>query len=50
MGIKISPKVPWCYLEVKYEEAEVHRSTIMQDSRDNEKTNKTADWRPFWIL
>ena len=36
---------------VKYEEAEVDRSAIMQDFRDNEeKTIKMADWRPFWIL
>ena len=33
---------------VKYEEAEFHKSAIMQDFRDNEK--KMADWRPFWIL
>ena len=35
---------------VKYEEAEVHRSAIMQDFRDNVKKIKMADWQPFWIL
>ena len=30
---------------VRYEEAEVQRSAIMQDFRDNEK--KIADWRLF---
>ena len=35
---------------VKYEEAEVRRSGIMQDFRDNEKKIEMADWRPFWIL
>ena len=32
MGIKMSQKIPWCY-----EEAEVHRSAIIQDFRDHEK-------------
>ena len=33
---------------VKYEEAEVYRSAIMQDIRDNEKKKiKMADWQPF---
>ena len=31
MGIKMSPVVSYVY--VKYEEAEIHRPTIMQDSR-----------------
>ena len=31
---------------VKYEEAEVDRSAIMQDFRDNEKKKLKADWRP----
>ena len=36
---------------VKYEEAEVERSAIMQDFRDNAKKQlKMADWRLFWIL
>ena len=35
---------------VKYKEAEVHRSAIMQDFQDNEKKIKEAEWRPFWIL
>ena len=36
---------------VKYEEAEVHRSAIMQDFRDNKNFFfLMADWRPFWIL
>ena len=34
---------------VKYEEADVHRSAIMQDFRDNEE-KQMADWRPFWTL
>ena len=41
MGIKMSPKILVvfdCY--VMYEEAEVHRSAIMQDFRDNEKKIK----------
>ena len=37
MGIKKSPKIPWCYLMAMYEEAEAHKSAIMQDFRDNEK-------------
>ena len=38
MGIKMSPKNPpvVCDGYVKYEEAEVHRSAIMQDFRDND--------------
>ena len=38
MGIKMSPKNPpvVCGGYVKYEQAEVHRSAIMQDFRDNE--------------
>ena len=35
---------------VKYEEAEVDRSVIMQDFRDNEgRKLKIADRQPFWI-
>ena len=34
---------------VKYEEAEIHKSAIMQDFRDSE-TKKIADWQPFWIF
>ena len=44
---KNSPVV--CDGYVKYDEAEVDRSAIMQDFRDNEK-KIMADWRPFWIL
>ena len=41
MGIKMSPKIPPVVSDgyVKYEEAGVHRSAIMQDFRDNEKEN-----------
>ena len=36
---------------VKYEEAEVDISAIIQDFRDNEKTRlKKAASLPFWIL
>ena len=36
---------------VKYERAEVLRSAIMQDFRDNEENKiEMADWQPFWIL
>ena len=36
---------------MKYEEAEVDRSAIMQDFRDSEKNKlKMVEWRPFWIL
>ena len=35
---------------VKYEEAEIHRSAIIQDFRDSEKKIKMTDWRPFWIF
>ena len=52
MGIKMSPKNLPVLSDgyVKYEEAEVHRSAIMQDFQDNEKKNKMADRRPFWNL
>ena len=33
---------------MKYEDAEIHRSAIMQDFRDSEK--KMADWQAFWIF
>ena len=41
MGIKLSQKkTPVVYDGyVKYEEAEIHRSAIMQDCQDNEKKN-----------
>ena len=40
-----------CARYVKYEEAEVGRSAIMQDFRENEKKKKKmTDWQPFWIL
>ena len=36
---------------VKYEEAEIDRSAIMQDFRNNGKKQlKMVDWRIFWIL
>ena len=35
MGIKMSQKMVLSDGYVKYEEAEVHRSAIMQDFRDN---------------
>ena len=37
---------------VKYEEAEIHRSAIMQDFRDSgeKKYKKMADWQPLWIF
>ena len=38
MGIKMSPKM-LSDGYVKYEEAEVHRSAIMQDFQDNRKNN-----------
>ena len=45
-----SPGVIRWLCEVQwYEEAEVHRSAIMQDFRDNEK-KKMADWRPCRLL
>ena len=34
---------------VKYEEAEIHRSAIMQDFRVSKK-KKVDDWQPFWIF
>ena len=41
MGIKMSQKNPPVVYDgyVKYEEAEIHKSAIMQDFRDNEKKN-----------
>ena len=37
---------------VKYEEAEIHRSAIMQDFRKKKKKKKKkiADWQPFGIF
>ena len=40
---------------VKYQEAEIHKSAIMQDFPDSEKKKKKkkkkmADWQPFWIF
>ena len=38
MGIKMSQKIPQCYDGyVKYEEAEIQRSAIMQDFQDKKK-------------
>ena len=40
MAIKMSQKSPVVYDGyVKYEEAEIHRSAIMQDFRNSEKKN-----------
>ena len=45
MGIKMSQKNPVVYDGyVKYEEADIHRSAIIQDFQDNEKKIKMADW------
>ena len=36
---------------MKYDEAKVHGSAIMEDFRDNEKKQfKMAGWRTFFIL
>ena len=48
MSPKKSPMV--CDGYVKYEEAEVHRSNIMQDFQDNEKIKLYSDGRTFKIL
>ena len=49
MGIKMAQKIPQWYMMAMCEEAEIHRSAIMQDFRDNEKKWPTGGHFGFLV-